>query len=116
MRKKIEEFEKFGEWEEELPRVMWSLRTTKKEASRRTHFSLVFGIEVVLRIEVIIQSLQLTNWEPEGNIVNLKTNLNLLEEERVKAAWHVDEYQIQIVHYYNRNVQSHNLQVCDLVL
>lgn len=67
----MEEFNKVGKWEEKLPEILWSLRTTDKEVTGRTPFSLVFDTSV-LPIEVIVQSLRLVDCEPEGNANNLK--------------------------------------------
>ncbi|GAA0185104.1 hypothetical protein LIER_32392 [Lithospermum erythrorhizon] len=37
-----------GSWVEELPRIVWSLRSTPNQATREAPFSLVYGTEAVL--------------------------------------------------------------------
>ena len=43
--------DKKGAWLEELPKVLWAQRTTKKRATDESPFALVFGIEAVLPTE-----------------------------------------------------------------
>ena len=41
-----------GLWVEELPGVLWAYRTTPRTPIRETPFSLVFGIEAVISVEI----------------------------------------------------------------
>jgi transposase InsO family protein len=41
-----------GAWVEELPSVLWSLRTTPNSSTSYTHFFLLFGAEAVLPTDV----------------------------------------------------------------
>ena len=41
-----------GSWVDDLPGVLWSARTTPKDATGHTPFSLVYGSEAVLPVEV----------------------------------------------------------------
>ncbi|XP_074277440.1 uncharacterized protein LOC141601076 [Silene latifolia] len=50
LKKRLEEIE--GKWADELPRVLWSDRTTPKVATGQTPFSLVYGAEAVIPSEV----------------------------------------------------------------
>ena len=43
--------DKKGAWLEELLKVLWAQRTTKKRSTDKSHFSLVFGMEAVLPTE-----------------------------------------------------------------
>ena len=43
-------------WIEELPVVLWSLRTTPNRATGQTPFSLVYGAEAVIPTELIYKS------------------------------------------------------------
>jgi hypothetical protein len=116
MRKKMEELDKLGKWSEELPGVLWSLRTTEKEATGRTPFSLVYGTEAVIPIEIMVQSLRLTHWDPQTNEEELKVSLDLLPEARADADAKLNAYHTRIARYYNRSVRHRELQVGDLVL
>ncbi|XP_022150862.1 uncharacterized protein LOC111018909 [Momordica charantia] len=41
-----------GRWAEELPEVLWSYRTTPRESTGETPFSLAFGSEAVVPVEI----------------------------------------------------------------
>ena len=45
-----------GAWAEELPSVIWSLRTTPNKSTRYTPFFLVYGAEAVLPSDLIHKS------------------------------------------------------------
>ncbi|KAK0570471.1 hypothetical protein LWI29_001714 [Acer saccharum] len=40
-----------GKWMEKLPEILWSYRTTPRQSTRETPFSLVYGSEAVIPIE-----------------------------------------------------------------
>ncbi|XP_022870754.1 uncharacterized protein LOC111389999 [Olea europaea var. sylvestris] len=41
-----------GKWADKLPGVLWSYRTTIRKPTRETPFSLAYGMEVVIPIEI----------------------------------------------------------------
>ena len=51
LKKKLDEAK--GRWSEVLYDVLWSLRTTPKEATRQTPFRLVYGTEALLPVELV---------------------------------------------------------------
>ena len=51
IKKKIEGAK--GTWDEELPGILWAMRTTMKDATRHTPFFLVYGSEVILTVVMI---------------------------------------------------------------
>ncbi|XP_057545947.1 uncharacterized protein LOC130824940 [Amaranthus tricolor] len=54
IKKKIEGVK--GNWDEELPGILWASRTTVKEVTGHTPFSLVYGSEAVLPVEIGVPS------------------------------------------------------------
>ena len=54
LQKKFDEAK--GKWAEELHGVLWALRTTTKAATGETPFMLAYGSEVVLPVEVALQT------------------------------------------------------------
>ena len=48
----------YMDWAEKLPFALWGYRTSIRASTRATPYSLVYGSEVVLPIEVEIQSLK----------------------------------------------------------
>ena len=48
----------YKDWSEYLPFGLWGYRTTMRAATRQTPFSLLYGYEAVLPIEIEIKSLR----------------------------------------------------------
>ena len=65
--------------------VIWAHRTTPKEATGDTLFSLVFGTEVVIPVEVRLPSYRVENYSEQENDVALLENLDFLDEKRDQA-------------------------------
>ena len=83
MKKKIEG-EK-GTWDEEVPGILWASRTTVKEATGHNPFSLVYGSEAVLPVEIGMSSTRVTYYSHKENEQEKRTNLDLLPETRGNA-------------------------------
>ncbi|KAJ0447862.1 putative nucleotidyltransferase, Ribonuclease H [Helianthus annuus] len=52
-------------WLEELPSVLWAIRTTEKASHRKTPYSLVFGSEAVIPAEIGVVTQRIVNMDPE---------------------------------------------------
>ena len=52
-------------WTDELPSVLWSLRTTPKTATGESPYSLTFGTEAVLPPEMTVATLRTRSYEQE---------------------------------------------------
>ena len=65
--------------------VLWVYRTTPKEETGETLFSLVFRTEVVIPAEVGLPSYRIENYAEQENDVALLENLDFLEERRDQA-------------------------------
>ena len=78
LKKKLERLE--GVWVNKLPMVLWAHRTTPKEATEETPFSLVLGTEVVIPVKVGLPSYRVENYTESKNNVALLENLDFLEE------------------------------------
>ncbi|XP_022841865.1 uncharacterized protein K02A2.6-like [Olea europaea var. sylvestris] len=74
-----------GGWAEELPSVLWSYRTTARTSTGETSFSLAFGTEVMIPLEINIPSLHITDYDEERNHIALHTELDLTEEKKNNA-------------------------------
>lgn len=60
-----------------VPTVLWSTKTTEKEATGETHFRLAFGTEVVLSVEVELPNWRILNYDPEVDDKLHKEDLDL---------------------------------------
>ncbi|XP_042458816.1 uncharacterized protein LOC122042646 [Zingiber officinale] len=80
-----------GSWVDELPSVLWSLRTTLKEVTSVTSFQLVYGSEAVVPMEVGVESYQVQLYD-EGNPERRHMELNLVDETGAKAVIRLTVY------------------------
>jgi hypothetical protein len=67
-----------GSWVDFLLEELWSYRTTTLTATRETPFSLTFGIEAVIPVEVRSLSYRFEHYNLGLNSEGMKLHLNLL--------------------------------------
>ncbi|KAJ0930062.1 putative integrase, catalytic core, ribonuclease H-like superfamily, integrase zinc-binding protein [Helianthus annuus] len=107
---------KKGKFAEELPYVLWADRTTPKNATGQTPFSLVFGAEAVIPTEMVVPTARTSTRDPEENAANLAQDLDTIEEIRDLARIRMASYQQRMAGAYNKNVRIRKFQVGDMVL
>ena len=71
-----------GRWVEELPNVLCTFRTTPRRSTGETLFSLAYGSEAVIPLEIGLPTLRTSEWEPTRNDQAQSQALDLLEERR----------------------------------
>ncbi|XP_064941125.1 uncharacterized protein LOC135594645 [Musa acuminata AAA Group] len=103
-------------WTDELPSVLWSLRTTPKTATGESPYSLTFGTEAVLPPEMTIATLRTRSYEQEASNQGLRASLDVLEERRVDAHLKALSHQRAVARDYNRKVRPRPVRLGDLVL
>lgn len=99
-----------------VPAVLWSNRTTEKEATEDSPFKLAFGVEAVLPVEVGFPSYRVKHQDLEKNEHALRENLDFLPEIRLIAELKATAYKDKISKAYNKKVLERSLEVGDLVL
>lgn len=107
------------DWAEKLPYALWGYRTSIRTSTGATPYSLVYGMEAVLPVELEVKSLRvmMENQIPEAEwIRGMYEQLALLDEKRLKALYHVQGYQRRIARAFNKRVRPRNLKEGDLVL
>jgi hypothetical protein len=77
----------------ELPSVLWALRTNVDRVTRATPFSLVYGAEAVLPLEVYLKSARVVHFNLEDQTEARELDANLLEERHNIALSNVRKYQ-----------------------
>ncbi|XP_024018662.1 uncharacterized protein LOC112090784 [Morus notabilis] len=105
-----------GKWADELPKVLWAYRTTSRTTTGETPFSMAYGIEVVLPVEVSIPTSRITRYEEGRNAELMGLELDLLEERRTDAELRLAAYRARTARYYNKKVRQKRFVVGDLVL
>ncbi|KAL5777698.1 hypothetical protein ACOSP7_010624 [Xanthoceras sorbifolium] len=107
---------KKGKWDEKLSEVLWAYRTTMSTSIGETPFAIAFGVEVVIPIEMRIQSPRVAMYDQAHNITALESNLDELESFRDKAQIRNAMYQQRVASHYNSKVREIRFQLNDLVL
>ncbi|RVW85560.1 hypothetical protein CK203_037485 [Vitis vinifera] len=80
------------DWSEKLPFALWAYRTSFRTSTGATPYSLVYGMEAMLPVEIEMGSLRvaLEQQIPEADWAQARFDqLNLLDERRLRAADHV---------------------------
>ncbi|KAJ9694023.1 hypothetical protein PVL29_009818 [Vitis rotundifolia] len=95
------------DWSEKLPFALWAYRTSFRTSTGATPYSLVYGMEAVLPVEI----------EMEADWAQARLDqLNLLDERRLRAADHVRAYQRKMARAFKKRVKPRPLRIGDLVL
>ena len=71
-----------GDWADNLPKVLWVYRITRRTPTEETPYALNFGTEAIVLAELGLGSLRVGNFKAETNDEGLKLHLDLLQEKR----------------------------------
>jgi hypothetical protein len=102
-------------WLQELPAVVWSLRTTPSRATGFTPFFLVHGAEAVLPTDLEYGSPRVRGYDEDTNQRAREDSLDQLNEARLVALMHSARYQ-QSLRCQARKVRRRDFNEGDLVL
>jgi hypothetical protein len=79
-------------WLQELPVVVWSLRTTPSRATGFTPFFLVHGAEAILPTDLEYGSPRVRSYDKGANQRACEDSLDQLDEARIVALMHSARY------------------------
>ncbi|KAK8926277.1 hypothetical protein KSP39_PZI018153 [Platanthera zijinensis] len=120
LKKKVENLK--GSWVEQLPSVLWALRTTPNTATGETPFKLSHGCEAVLPVEFEVRSPRVAAaaegseaWRLE-NEEGLRLSLDMVEELRDVAAIRQEEIKRRMARYFDKHIRVKQFAEGDLVL
>ena len=105
-----------GVWSEELLNILWAYRITSRTPTGETPFSLTYGTEAVILVEVGMTSLSREVFHEGSNNDQLRVNLDCLDESRDGASRKMVEFQQKMSKYYNKRVKLRQFNIGDLVL
>ncbi|GJY54160.1 reverse transcriptase domain-containing protein [Tanacetum coccineum] len=80
-------------------------RTTPKSSNGETPFSLVYGSEAVIPIEISMETKRVQDFDPKENEKRRREDLDILEERREMALIKEAHYKQRLEGYYNKNVK-----------
>ncbi|GKA21154.1 reverse transcriptase domain-containing protein [Tanacetum coccineum] len=101
-------------WIEELPHVLWAHRTMIMSSHDDTPFSLTYGTEAVIPVEIGMPTYRTTVVDAIQNDEELQLNLDLLEERRERAAIREAKAKLKMK-YYNARVRDITLRPREFV-
>ncbi|GAA0185773.1 hypothetical protein LIER_33061 [Lithospermum erythrorhizon] len=76
-------------------------RTTPSNATGETLYSLVFGTEVVLLVEVCLSNISQISFDEEKNEERMRECLDFIEKLRDRALYRKERYEHMIARFYN---------------
>ena len=103
-------------WVDELPSVLWGLRTTPNRSTGRTPFFLVYGAEAVLPSDLLHNAPRVELFSEAEAEQARQDSVDLLEEEREMASIRSTMYQQDLRPFHARNVRGRAFQEGHLVL
>ncbi|GJR30826.1 retrovirus-related pol polyprotein from transposon TNT 1-94 [Tanacetum coccineum] len=102
-------------WVKEVPHVLWAHRTMIKTSNGDTLFSLTYGTEAIIPVEIGMPSLRCAEVNQTQNDEALLLNLDILEEKREKAAIREAKSKTRMEKYHNTKVRNITFQPGDFV-
>ena len=107
------------DWSEKFPFALWAYRTSFRTSTGATPYSLVYGMEAVLPVEIEMRSLRVALEQQISEDEWAQSHydqLSLLDERRLRAADHVQAYQRKTTRAFRNRVKPRKFQKGDLVL
>ena len=105
-----------GCWLDELPAILWSLRTTPSKSTGFTPFFLVYGAEAVIPTDIEFDSPRVTMYTEAEAKEAREDGVDLLEEGCLLDLSRSAIYQQGLRRYHSRKVKPRSFQEGDLVL
>jgi hypothetical protein len=103
-------------WVDELPSVLWSLRTTPNVAIQETPFFLVHGAEVMVPVEITHEAPRIAAYDKTTSTDALQDDIDALDEARDVALARATQYQQSLRNYHITRVRPRSFVVGDLIL
>ena len=95
---------------------MWAYHTTPQSTTRETPFSLVYGLDAMILIEIQESSPRFQNFVAEESNEERKVNLDLLDEVREEARIKAEALKRRVEYKQKFKLRPRQFQVVDLVM
>ncbi|GJV19489.1 reverse transcriptase domain-containing protein [Tanacetum coccineum] len=99
------------DWIEEVPHVLWAHHIMIKSSNADTPFSLTYGTEAVIPVEIRMSLLRCMEVDQVHNDEALLLNLDMLEEKQERAAINEANSKANMEKYYNAKVHDITLSL-----
>jgi hypothetical protein len=103
-------------WVDELPSVLWSLRTTPNVATQETPFFLVHGAEAVLPVEITHEAPKIVAYDKKTSTEALQDDVDALDKARDVVLAKATQYRQSLQNYHSTRVCPRSFIVGDLVI
>ena len=107
---------KGGKWIQELPHVVWGLRTQPSKATGQSPFFLTYASEAILPADIMWRSPRVEAYQEGEADEARQLELDSVEEARVNALTQSARYLQGVRRYHDRNVHERDFNIGDLVL
>jgi len=94
-----------GTWAEEVPRIVWAYHTTPQFTTKETPFSLVYGSDAMIPVEIQESSPRFQNFVAEESNEERNMNLDLLDEVREEARIKAEALKRKVEYRYNSKLR-----------
>jgi hypothetical protein len=101
---------------DELPFVLWSLRTTPNAATQETPLFLVHGAEAMLLDEITHEAPRIATYNESTSNEALQDDVDALDEARDVVLARSMQYQQNLRNYHTTRVRPRSFVVGDLML
>jgi len=105
-----------GAWAEQVPRIVWAYHTTPQSTTKETPFSLVYGSDAMIPIEIQESSPRFQSFVAEESNEERKVNLDLLDEVREEARIKAEALKRRVEHKQSSKLRPRQFEVADLVM
>jgi len=94
-----------GAWAEEVPRIVWAYHTTPQSSTMETPFSLVYGSDAMIPVEIHESSPHFLGFVAEESNEERKVNLDLIDEAREEARIKAEAVKRRVERQYSSKVK-----------
>jgi len=105
-----------GTWSEEVPRILWAYHTTHLSTNKETPFSLVYGSDAMILVEIQENSPRFQGFVVEESNEGRKVNLDLLDEVHEHNRINLKAIKRMVELRQNTKMRPQQFEVADLVM
>jgi transposase InsO family protein len=92
-------------WVDEVPSVLWSLRTTPNATTQEMPFFLVHGAEAVLPVKITHEATRIASYDKAASTKALQDDVDALDEAKDVALARATQYQQNLQNYHSSRVR-----------
>ncbi|XP_068476201.1 uncharacterized protein [Phaseolus vulgaris] len=105
-----------GTWLEEVPRIQWAYHTTPQSTTKETPFSLVYGSDAMIPVEIQENYPRFQSFVVEESNEGRKVNLDLLDEVHEHARINSEALKSRVELRQKTKTRPQQFKVADMVM